>query len=195
MYKTYKIISHFIFLSVTFLAFALMPFQAMGAEPTQTEESKPLLGLVTLGKTTIQEFVQAVKAKGCSVTSANQKATVAAGCFKLPGNPTAVVESINNDDKAINLLVLTFQRNSTSEVYDSYRRALTHSYGEPTEMRTNPLAGRQTAVWKKQNVDVFIHEATADTIGTLLYATPQVFETALKAEIARKGHVYDLDQL
>ncbi len=195
MCRTLKINLKPIFLFAASLVLALLPFQAFSADAPAADEARPLLGPITLGKTTIKEFADAVKARGCSVTSTSQKATVGAGCFKLPGNPQVVAENMTKGENIITVVVVTFQRNTTSEAYDSYLRALMQTYGEPTESRNNPLAGRQTAIWKTPNVDVFIHEANSDSMATLLYATPEVFESALKAEIAKKGHIYDLDKL
>ncbi len=189
-----------IFLAVAPLLFGLMTSQTLGAGlaqqvQAQNMQSRQILGVVTLGQTTLPEFVRAIRAKGCVLNYRTEtEAEVAPGCFKLPGDPEIGVGGLYqaSGQQKINIVVVQYKKSQGRDSFVSYYDALRKAYGKPTKEIVDPLGEVRTAFWQQKQMVIILNDNKLSPEGTLVYSSPDLMAYLVREENQRAA---DLDKL
>ncbi|MCD8340236.1 MAG: hypothetical protein LUC43_08595 [Burkholderiales bacterium] len=187
-------------LAVVPLVFATWSVQAGSARigshsRVSNSLSRPILGTVTLGETTISQFVMAMKAKGCRLNYETEtEAEVAAGCFQLPGNPEVGVGWLYQlgQPRKINMVVVQYKKTLGQNTFNAYLNALKKRYGQPSKIEPGSMGDVRQAAWQKPGMVILLNEEKKSPEGTLVYGTPELFA---KLERTEEQRMADLDRL
>ncbi len=147
-----------------------------------------ILGLVSLGRTTVDQFVNSLANRGCIVLQENyDSATIASNCLTLPGLPLIHAYGKEFGPNVIETVVIAFSEpQNSSKVFNQYMSTLTKNYGDGT-LTTPPVLGAdQEYLWHCDGMDIaLLQKKTPDKIdGTVMYMTPEVLSLLNKDAMA-----------
>jgi hypothetical protein len=151
---------------MTPLAMSLLMLQGAAAA-----DSKMILGIAEVGKTTIAEAQKNIQNAGCQFNADDNSLYVAQGCFDLPGNPKIRLV-INHNTQTIDVFMLEYQKSFNGEFFQQYYSALKRQYGEANTRRL-PFVGDRLAVWKKPKIYIELNEPHLSFNAYLIYMTPE----------------------
>ncbi|MCD8340521.1 MAG: hypothetical protein LUC43_10080 [Burkholderiales bacterium] len=157
------------------------------ARPKVQEPISYILDQVTLGKTTLGQFVDSMEHKGCYLVRDEMfSATVDSSCLKLPGNPKIHAYGCPFSGNFLEAIAIEFTEIGTNKVYNEYLKDLTKKYGAGSLSNHKLLGADQELRWMKGKTLISLLQKKGDgqSDGTLLYMTPSMFKMLLAQTIA-----------
>ncbi len=171
------------------LAIFLLTSTVLLASPSLATEERTILGSIQLDKTTISQFANTIKDRGCEVIARENLVVVTPGCFDLPGNP-AVKALSDNESRAIDYVWLEMAYEGQPK---DYLTSLQKTYGKPTKLLEK--SKELEASWKLDNLSIELKSQGKNPF-TLLYTTPAYEKKQKELEEQRRNdRTKGLDQM
>ncbi|MCD8339315.1 MAG: hypothetical protein LUC43_03815 [Burkholderiales bacterium] len=146
------------------------------AQPVISQQERPVLGIVDLGSTTLKQFQEAIKEKGCKYEEKDNSVLVPSGCFRLPGKPEISALSPDSSGK-IELVQLKFSRDKDFSSSTTYLMALRKTRDEAIASSGNLNIGE--FLWRSPKVSVLLALTNHDPYGYIYFFANKYFDQNL----------------
>ncbi len=166
---------------------------ALAQNPVVTATSVPnhdisIFEVVTLGKTTLPQFENAIKEQGCHFAKHDATTSVVApGCFKMPGTPLVIVSTAdaNPQSNIISNVFLSYKREQNQDLFNLYGNFLQALYGTPYSQEKDSQ-GAKKVMWQTDSLFIILEEEPNERFGRLHFSTLEDFLAAIREEKQKK---------
>ncbi|MCD8340523.1 MAG: hypothetical protein LUC43_10090, partial [Burkholderiales bacterium] len=157
----------------------LFPVVSLNAIPTTPDmhlppESKAIFGIVVLGKTTLDEFAQAIETLGCALDEEKDSVSVNSDCLNVAGNPKILVfdnPTLPKSTPGKGIIECVSMEFNDKFPWEEYFVGLRELWGYPSIYRVMEGAPEKLSLWRRKGIVISL-TSKKEGPTLLTYSTP-----------------------